>query len=75
MEERLPQPLRAWQSFNWLFQPSPVPFDTNTQIPPIKWSKVIGLSMYRHLMSGDAEGVTGLAGQGRRGSSSQESCH
>ena len=33
MEERLSQALGAWQTFNWLFQPGPVTFDTNTQIP------------------------------------------
>lgn len=26
----------TWQSFNWVFQPGPVTFDTNTQDPPIE---------------------------------------
>ena len=63
--ERLSQALRAWQTFNWLFQPGPVTFDTNTQIPRYEWPKVTGLFMYRQLMSGDAEGVTERAGHGR----------
>ena len=65
MDERLSQALGAWQTFNWLFQPGPVTFDTNTQIPRYEWPKVTGLSMYRHLMSGDAQGVTDLGGHGR----------